>query len=91
MRKHCLQLFVSSQSLHVCGEYLVKVKEEHHKRKEWIIFRIKQEAKKMRPHEPIMKDTSEVLQDGDVPDVVVERVHGIVTARREKQNLKKRP
>lgn len=85
MRKHCLQLFVSSQSLHVCGEYLVKVKEEHHKRKEWIIFRIKQEPKKMRPHEPIMKDTSEVLQDGDVPDVVVERVHGIVTAGTEKK------
>ena len=25
------------------------------------------------------KDTGEVLQDGDVPDVVIERVHGIVT------------
>lgn len=29
IRKHSLPLFVSSQSLHVCGEYLSKVKEEH--------------------------------------------------------------
>lgn len=41
----------------------------------------------MYPHEPIMKDTSEVLQDGDVPDVVVERVHGIVTAGRKKNKF----
>lgn len=44
----------------------------------------------MCPHEPIMKDTSEVLQDGDVPDVVVERVHGIVTAGREKTTFLKK-
>lgn len=34
-----------------------------------------------------LKDTSEVLQDGDVPDVVVERVHGIVTAATEEGEL----
>lgn len=34
IRKHYLQLFVSSQSLHVCGEYLTKVKEEHQKTKD---------------------------------------------------------
>ena len=31
---------------------------------------------------PAKKDTSEILQDGDVPDVVVERVHGVVTVRK---------
>lgn len=29
----------------------------------------------------IRKDTGEVLQDGDVPDVVVEGVHGVVAVK----------
>lgn len=28
---------------------------------------------------PTKKDTSEIFQDGDVPDVFIERVHGVVT------------
>lgn len=32
----------------------------------------------------VKKDTSEVLQDGDIPDVVVERVHGIMTGEKKR-------